>query len=269
MAREIIFSIFFILIFSFVSAQVEVRVAPLNSDGNYFYPLEVNAYKISVANPSQTSAQSVEITIKDPTGKISFPIEGNGGSTRRFTLINILPGRSQERNFDVRALENSSGAVEIIADYSVGDDLGSTSSFATISKSAVEVDAGIGKPSLAPNESSKIDFKITNNSQETLSGISAELFSASNVVVESVPFEKASLAPAESVSGTMDFTLGKDTGKSTLLLRVFFDDANGTHVLEKEFPLEVQSGDYIALLLVAGVVLIVLIYFFTNKGGKN
>lgn len=132
-------------------------------------------------------------------------------------------------------------------------------------KSPLEVSAALAKSSLKPRESSSVSFEITNSSLESISNLGVELFSSDDAVVEGATFEKGELAPSEKVSSSVPFSLGESTGKVLLLLRVFFDDSAGTHVLEQSFPLEVGNRDLYVMLLIGGIIVLVILYLYKKR----
>ncbi|HLC93047.1 MAG TPA: hypothetical protein VJH23_05055 [archaeon] len=260
-------ALFFLMLISPALADISVEVSAVGEGGSLFYPLEVKFYHIAVTNLSDEPSENVNVTLIAPPEMV-FLIDGREERERVISFLQILPGRTEERDFDVKALSASTAPVQLRANYSAGDQNGSVFAPAIVRSGPLLLTATLGKDSIQPGEDANFDFSMKNDSAQALSAIRAELFSSGNVIVEGAPFERDSLAAGETISDSLGFTLAKDTGEGNIAIRVFFDDSNGTHVLEKSLPFEVQTKGIFALLLVAGVVLLVLIYFY-NKGRED
>src|SRR3989344_1439440 len=109
---------------AFSSAQLDVKISPSQAGGGSFYPLEVRTFTLTVANLSDSRAENVQVDLGSPENRLSFLIGGRENGSRRYTFVRILPGHTEERNFDIKAVSSDAGFAEIRADYSAGDDAG-------------------------------------------------------------------------------------------------------------------------------------------------
>ena len=81
----------------------------------------------------------------------------------------------------------------------------------------------------------------------------------------SSPFIVDKLLPGESLSEEIPFLIEDEIGDSLLVVRLFFDDVNGTHVIEHSSPLIVDNTGAMLLVFIAGVLLLVILYFQLRK----
>ena len=242
---------------AFSSAQLDVKISPSQAGGGSFYPLEVRTFTLTVANLSDSRAENVQVDLGSPENRLSFLIGGRENGSRRYTFVRILPGHTEERNFDIKAVSSDAGFAEIRADYSAGDDAGAAFYSAEILAGGLLVDAYQPVPAEG-GQASMLEFTLTNNSEEAAALITAEV-SLGGGPAGGVPFTLDSLGAGESVQGSIAFT--PEPGGGVLVFTVFFDDSLGTHALQRQFVLESQSRGFVALVLVALVVLIVAVHF--------
>ena len=255
---RLIWALSFVLLFlSFALADLSVTLFPLEDSNSPFYVDEVRYYKIRALNSSLSDLDNVQIVVKS-SDEFSLILKGEPRDELYYTFLVLSPNFAQERVFEIKALSETQNAGSVWAQF--GQDQNFSLPLHS-KKSPLEISANLSNKSLKPEEEGSFSFDISN--------ISAELFSSQGYIVQGDAFEKASLAPSEKVSGNIFFTIGEQTGRTPIVLRVFFDDAQGTHVIEKGFEVEVGNKDLYVFLIIGAIILCVLVYFYKSRVEKE
>ncbi|MFH1391462.1 MAG: hypothetical protein ABIH20_04085 [Candidatus Diapherotrites archaeon] len=264
--NKIFVFLFLLLVSSIASAQVALIIEPTSADGDTsLYPFEVKEYKFVIVNISNNPVENVQVSLSVPE-ELSLVVDNEDRVDRHFTIRKMLPGAKEEHVFNVKALDISAKPLEIRADFGVSEMTNSSLTSLMVEPSGLAFNARLSRTSLGPDESGSVFFDLTNNSSEKIHNIKAELVSTDSVVVDSLPFELDFIEPGQTVSNTeFLFSLGSGIGRKNLSLRVWFDDSNGRHLLEKSFSLDVQNRDIYVILLVFGILFLVGISFYIRK----
>jgi len=248
-------------------AQSAVIITPLDGEGTLtLYPLEVREYKMTIVNISQTSLDNSEVRLTVPE-ELALVVNGEDRTTRFYTFISLDPNQQEEKIFQVKALKPATQLLEIKAEYGGENFANSASTSVMVQQSDFSFNSRLSRTSLEPGQEGSVIFDIANNSGVRITNIKAELLSTDQITIETDPFELELLESGQSITNTeFFFTLGTGTGQKTLVLRVFFEDSKGKHLLEKSFPLDVQNRDiYVALLVIAILVLVVISLYMRRK----
>ncbi|MCR4335407.1 MAG: hypothetical protein NUV57_02615 [archaeon] len=258
--------LFLLLVSSIASAQVALIIEPTSSDGGVsLYPFEVKEYRFVVVNVADVPVENVQIFLSVPE-ELSLVVDNDDRTERQFTIRKLLPGAKETQVFNVKALDISSKPLEIRADFGATELTNSSLTSLIVKPSTLAFNTRLSRTSLGPGEKGNVFFDLTNNSQGKISNIKAELVSNDSVVVDSVPFELDFIEAGQTVSNTeFLFSLGNDIGEKNISLRVWFDDSEGKHLLEKSFALDVQNRDIYVILLVLGILFLVVISFYIRK----
>ena len=261
--------VFIFLVFLSLNAfaQSAVIITPLEGEGTLtLYSLEVREYKMTIVNISQTSLDNLEVRLTVPE-ELALVVNGEDKTTRFYTFISLGPNQQEEKIFKVKALKPASQPLEIKAEYG-GENFANSSSISVmVQQSGFSFNSRLSRTSLEPGQKGSVIFDIANNSGARVTNIKAELLSTDQITIETDPFELELLEAGQSISNTeFFFTLGTGTGQKILVLRVFFEDSKGKHLLEKSFPLDVQNRDiYVALLVTAVLVLVIVSLYMRRK----
>lgn len=250
-----------------VFAQTAVIISPLEGEGTLtLYPLEVREYKMIIVNISQSTLGNVEVRLTVPE-ELALVVNGEDKTTRFYSFISLDPNQQEEKIFQVKALKQASYPLEIKAEFGGENFTNSSSTGVIVQQSGFSFNSRLSRTSLEPGQGGSVIFDITNNSGLKITNIKAELLSTDQLTIETSPFELDFLESGQSVSNTeFFFTLGTGTGQKTLVLRVFFEDSKGKHLLEKSFPLDVQNRDiYVALLVIAVLILVIISLYMRRK----
>ncbi len=251
-----------LLLSSFASAALNVSIEPVGAARLYQH--EVKYFRVSVENASDSIAKNIEVELSAPA-QVSFPIDGVDGQRRHFTFLSILPRMKETRDFDVKALDAAAGTVQLSAEADESGQKYSASAAIEILPSAISFSVVPPKSAVKVGENSSAVFSVSNDSNSAVSALRVEVFSPDGAPVEGTPFEKDSLAANESLSQSIGFRLGREPRSDALLMRLFFDDELGTHVLEKPLRFETDSKGLYAVIL-AALVLLVVLWHFHKKG---
>tara|TARA_Y100000310_G_C20700355_1_gene829147 strand:- start:2855 stop:3730 length:876 start_codon:yes stop_codon:yes gene_type:complete len=257
--------LFLLLVSSIASAQVALIVEPASPGDTSLYPFEVKEYRFVVVNVADVPVENVQVFLSVPE-ELSLVVDNEDRVDRQFTIRKILPGAKEERVFNVKALDVSAQPLEIRADFGIDDLTNSSLTSLIVEPSGLAFNARLSRTSLGPGEKGSVFFDLTNNSSEKINNIKAELVSNDSVVVDSAPFELEIIDSGQTVSNTeFLFSLGSGVGRKNISLRVWFDDSEGRHLLEKSFSLDVQNRDIYVGLLVFGILFLVGISFYLRK----
>ncbi len=267
--RKVFILLLALLLFSQLSfAQVSLSLEPVGG-GNRFYQYEVKYYRFTVQNDSASEARDVKVLLKAPP-QAALVVESEERSERLFSFLSIPQGAAREKTFEVKAVSVSREPVELVAEYGVGNTGGKVSTQLDVSDANILLEASFGRQSLKKGERSEVTFSLQNNSQEPLTNVSAELFSTGPLAPESGSFELAALEPGKGTGGQeLSFSFAQDSLSPQLVLRVFFNDSGGAHVLEKSFEVEVSDKGVYVIALVIIVLVLVLTHFLKKKIGED
>ncbi|MCR4368947.1 MAG: hypothetical protein NUV67_03510 [archaeon] len=231
------------------------------------YPLEVREYRLKVVNLSNAPIENVDVVLSVPE-ELAFVVDGADKSERFYSFLVLPPNAIEERIFLVKALEESSVPLRISASYGAGDAANSSSTSVLINGGGVDFTSRLGNASLEPNARASAFFSLANNSDGRITNIRAELIPGTGefVQVTSPAFEQAFLDPGQNVPETeFGFVLGPGTGERVIVMRLFFTDSSGAHVLEKSYSLDVQYRDVYVLLLVAAILALVVVSLYMRR----
>ena len=247
-------------------AQSAVIITPLEGEGTLtLYPLEVREYKMTIVNISQTSLDNIGVKLSVPE-ELAIVVNGEDKTTRFYSFISLDPNQQEEKIFQVKALRRASQPLEIKAEYGGENFNNSSSTSVMVQQSGFSFSSRLSRTSLEPGQEGSVIFDISNNSGERITNIKAELFSSDRITIETPPFDLELLESGQSIANTeFFFTLGSETGQKTLVLRVFFEDLKGKHLLEKSFPLDVQNRDVYVVFLVIAVLFLVIISLYMRR----
>lgn len=269
-ARVMLLALFLLCLCLPALAQAAVVLEPVSFDSNRaFYPLEVRYLKLTVVNSGQEALKDFRVLVRAPA-EMALPVEGEERNERAFSFLSLSPSESQEKVFEVKALRGSEKPVEVRAEYGSGLFGNFSSLYLNAAKQGLGVESKLGKGALNGGKTTSVSFEFTNGTAEKLSAIRAELFSRETIVVQGEAFELVSLGPGQSTgTESIEFSLGEERGPQLLILRIFFEDSNGMHVLEKTHSTEAGSTLLYALVLIAGVLALVLVHFFLKRSAGS
>ncbi|PIN84792.1 MAG: hypothetical protein COV47_05560 [Candidatus Diapherotrites archaeon CG11_big_fil_rev_8_21_14_0_20_37_9] len=264
--RSKLFLIFLIFFASVAFANVAVVIQPVNDSAGAVYPFELKEYELVLVNVSTVEQSIFEVVISVPQ-EMAIVVNGADKKEIVFTERDIQPSEQRSRVFTVKSLEYASKPLEITTSFGTAPNNNSVKTFVSVVPSTVNFDARLDKTSLGPNQNGNVLFDLQNLSESKLENIKAVLMGGEYVDVTSEPFELASLEVGQKISNTaFPFSLGSKTGDRLLVLRLFFDDSEGTHMLEKSFSLDVQNRDiYVAMLIGLIVFLVGFSIYFRRK----
>ena len=262
-----------IMLASPVSGQeLFVSIEPLPGVPTELYPLETAEYNVLVRNVGSTPISSLDVYLSTEGG-ITLLVGGSEMNSKRLTFTNIPPYGRDFRGITVKAISASSTPHRLRAEYAPSS--GSTiniSADVMVVQSPLVIDARLGNNALAFNEKSNVLLDLRNNSNETVSSISATLETPEGISGDANSFYISELRPGQSVQAIpFGFSSSEQPLKDApLTLHMNYSDSRGMHSLEKTFNVEVgDRGILITGLIIAIVALVAVSAYMKLRPKKK
>jgi hypothetical protein len=111
-------------------------------------------------------------------------------------------------------------------------------------------------------EEEKVELLLINNSSEKIGFIKAVVLPSKVVSFKGKPFELKALDSNGSVRGVLNYSEAGFGKPNSVVVRVFFDDSKGTHVIEKSLIVSSNEyRDFVAIIAVLAIIGFVFYYF--------
>jgi len=264
-------SILFLLLFasSMVSAQTFVSIAPKGQADVELYPYEVAVFEIRMINSSEQPINNfyLHVYVDD-----ELAIVEKAGEVKEKTIVvsELIPGREEIREVAIKALQYGPNQLKISLDYGVEKYTHSISTFLSVKKNPVEINARPDKTAISPGEGGAIIFDITNTSANALENVEARLVVPEGIESLTDTFVIRSIEPRQSfLNKEFGFVAeSTTTGRKTLVLEVNYDDKKGRHTISREFSIDVQNRAQYLLILVFAIIVLASVSYLLRQRQK-
>lgn len=265
--------LFLLAIIGFASAIPAVVIKP-QADVNgiaQLYPFEVAEFDIVAANPEDTTVTNLVLYLYVEDG---LAIISRNGEVKEMhlTIEEIRPYDSATKTVTIIAVQPATKNLKVGIDYGFEVFTNSAATFVSVLESPLKLETEIEKTASNPNERNKVMFSITNESEEDISDIRAELIVPDTFENLSDVFEAELLEAGETLSeNEMEFQPTNDiTGKEIVILRLQYTDSLGEHTVEKRFTVDIRDRNtYIFTIFVIIAILVVLSFIVSRKTKKQ
>jgi hypothetical protein len=264
--RKTFFLVFFLILFSNVSAELFVKISAPQEKISTLYFNEIKTFDLIISNDDASPVKNLVLNVSvDETLRILK--DQKELSSLKFSIDLIPANETIIEKIKIKSISLSSHKNFITVGYGIEEITHASSTFVLISKSPLEVNARLEKTALNIGETSKLIVGIKNVSSEEISNITISLNAENGVFSETKPFKVQPLSPNQSIDGK-EFQFTPDptiTGKKKLFLIITFYDSKGVHLIEKTFQIDIQNRSINFYLVVIVIILLIILSYFVGK----
>ncbi len=254
---------------SSVSAQAFVSIAPKGQADVELYPYEVAAFEIRVINNSEQPINNFYLHVYVDS-ELAI-VEKEGEVTEKTMVVSeLVPGREEVREVTIKALQYGPEQLKISLDYGVEKYTHAISTFLSVKKNPVGINARPNKTAISPGEDGAIILDITNTSTTALENVEARLMVPEGMESLTDKFSIPSLEPRQSFMNKEFGFIAESTttGKKTLVLEVKYTDKKGRHTISREFSIDVQNRAQYLLILVFAIIVLASVSYLLRQRQK-
>jgi hypothetical protein len=267
--KHFVFLLAFFLFFSFVNASVSVALQPKSGASMVeIYQYELAEYYLIINNNGKEEVNylNLVVSVDDALAIIDGEKEKQEITV---TVASIPAGESELREIKVKALQRANRTVKIYVHYGFETDLlDSYSKSLNLIENPVHINARLDKAALNPGEQGIVFLDLSNASDFDIKNVRAELIVPEDFSNDSAVFEFKILEKGEAFTNkAFPFTVPENVNQeSLLLLKVYYEDASGSHSIEKSFSVDIQNrGAYLFVIILGIVALVALSYVLRKK----
>jgi len=256
--------LFLLLIFFPVFADARIAVTVDENAGASLYQFESREFVVSVVNTSESEVADVFLRL-EPSQNIAVLVGGEERMEYFISLHNIQPGEVRKKAVELKAL-STIGVADLKIYFSDGYFENSYSAKFNIIESPLRFELRQLKEPFVEEE--KVELLLVNNSSEKISFIRAVILPSKMVSFKGKPFELKILDSNGSATGILNYSEAGFGRPNSVVVRIFFDDSKGTHVLEKS--LSVSSNEYRDFVAIVAVLAIIgFVFYYFRKKSKS
>ncbi|MCX6799264.1 MAG: NEW3 domain-containing protein [Candidatus Diapherotrites archaeon] len=251
--------LFFALFFcSLAHAQLLVGISPKDQGKQALglYPEEMGELELTFVNDGALPLGN--INIKCSASESLVLVEEGLEKTIVFKKIDSLAVNEKKILFlSVKPTQYNAKNQVVYVDYGLQEYTNIAAGLVKVFQSPLLFDAKLSAASMEPGSEGTVSLSIKNNGKAELLNIKAELAAPKSIEVRTEPVLISSLGPGEGKKDIVFRFSPKEaqSGSQQLALRLSFEDSNGSHALEKNFPIDVKRKPW-ELYFIVGVVIV-------------
>ena len=261
----------FVLTLFAVSCLAEVSVSIVPKDRSLgvleLYPNETGELEVVVTNIGAETVRNLSLRFSVENTSLSLLNNSFAVETISETIDALEPNQTKTIFVSVKPKESSQDNQPFLVNYGFETFTHGAHTFVKIVESPLEVQGRLTKSALDLGEGSKLLLNVKNKGASPITNILAEIVVPSGIIVKSQPLSISTLSPGESISDK-EFVLDVEphiSGQKKMVLLVSFEDSRGRHVLEKDYPIDIQNRSAVLYVIIIAIIVLVVIALYLKR----
>jgi hypothetical protein len=249
----------------FVSSASAQLLYSAQTDKETLSTNEVAFLTITIYNDS---AQATGETLRIESSKNIIFLENEESIISR-TIENINPYEKEVLKIKFKAKDTREKTGTIFA-YKVNEQNTETN-FAVgvqvkLEDKPIFVKTKAEKRITASGEEIFVEFKLSNNTKESLANVVAQVYAPVGFEVKTAPIFFENIAPEQTIEETFEIMPPLETnGKQKIIIGYGYFDSTGAHYFEKSHDLEFQKDNRLLLGIIGVIILIIAIVVYSQS----